>query len=263
MKTLKLILRPFAAISRTVVLVLVLVEAAVALLAWDASSGGMVPGPGQVAGRIWELVVGTEVTPSGGSLAENFVSSFWLTCKGMALSMAVALALAYMSVVPAFRPVAAFVTKSRYLTMTGLAFLFTQLTANAGQLKLTLLMFGIVPFFVTSLLNVIRDIPEEEYDLCATMRMGPWRTLWESVVMGRLDSVFDVLRQNFAISWMMITMVEGLAIGEGGLGAMIIKENKYLDLTSVFAVLAVIFAVGVIFDWLIHRCRWWLFPYTR
>jgi ABC-type nitrate/sulfonate/bicarbonate transport system permease component len=75
--------------------------------------------------------------------------------------------------------------------------------------------------------------------------------------------VFEVMRQNFAIAWMMITMVEGLSMSEGGLGTMLIKSNKYMDISTVFALLIVIFLVGLFFDWLLGRLRAWLFPYTR
>ena len=44
-----------------------------------------------------------------------------------------------------------------------------------------------------------------------------------------MDALFEVMRQNFAISWMMITMVEGYAMSEGGIGTMMIKSNKYLS----------------------------------
>jgi NitT/TauT family transport system permease protein len=155
------------------------------------------------------------------------------------------------------------VVRLRYLTLTGLIFLFTLITQNGSQLKIGLLIFGIVPFFVTSLLAIIKDIDRQEVELCRTLRMGPWRTMWEVVIVGRLDQVLEVMRQNFAIAWMMITMVEGLSMSEGGLGTMLIKSNKYIDLGTVFALLIVIFLVGLFFDWLLGRLRAWLFPYTR
>jgi ABC-type nitrate/sulfonate/bicarbonate transport system permease component len=60
----------------------------------------------------------------------------------------------------------------------------------------------------------------------------------------------------------MITMVEGLNMSEGGIGAMLIKYNKYNDLTNVLALQVVIFTIGLCFDYLLGSLRQWLFPYT-
>jgi len=181
----------------------------------------------------------------------------------MSYSILIALVICYLSLIPFFNPLAKFVIKCRYLTLTGLIFLFTLLTSNGHNLKMGLLIFGIVPFFVTSFLSIIDSINEQEYELCKTLRMNNWQTLLEVVIIGKLDMVFEVMRQNFAIAWMMITMVEGLSMSEGGLGTMLIKSNKYIDLGSVFAILLIIFAIGVFFDYLLKNLRMWLFPYTK
>ena len=93
--------------------------------------------------------------------------------------------------------------------------------------------------------------------------MNNWQTLLEVVIIGRLDQVFEVMRQNFAIAWMMITMVEGLSMSEGGLGTMLIKSNKYIDLSTVFGILVIIFGLGILFDYLLKNMRYWLFPYAK
>ena len=181
----------------------------------------------------------------------------------MGISIIIALVVCYLSLIPFFNPIAKFIIKCRYLTLTGLIFLFTLLTSNGSNLKLSLLIFGIVPFFVTSLLSIIDSINEQEYELCKTLRMNNWQTLLEVIIIGRLDQVIEVMRQNFAIAWMMITMVEGLSMSEGGLGTMLIKSNKYIDLGTVFAVLIIIFIMGVFFDFTLAKIRSWFFPYTK
>ncbi len=93
--------------------------------------------------------------------------------------------------------------------------------------------------------------------------MSNWRALLEIVIIGRLDQVFEVMRQNIAIAWLMITFVEGYSMSEGGLGTMLIKANKYVDLAAVFAILLVIFALGIICYYLLGLMRNWLFPYTK
>lgn len=242
--------------GRTLTMVIV-AEVALALALWQLlGGGGLIPTPTQIFLAVIRIVT----MPS---FADNLFSSLGLTLTGMGVSIVFALLISYLSLIPAFTPVARFIVKCRYLTLTGLIFLFTLLTHDGHQLKLSLLIFGIVPFFVTSLLSIIESINAQEYDLCRTLRMNNWQTLFEVVIMGRLDQVFEVMRQNFAIAWMMITMVEGLSMSEGGLGTMLIKSNKYIDLSTVFGILVIIFAMGILFDYLLKNMRYWLFPYAK
>jgi NitT/TauT family transport system permease protein len=186
-----------------------------------------------------------------------------LTLKAMLYSIIITLLFSYLSVMPFFKSIALFIVKCRYLTLTGLIFIFTLLTQDGSQLKLSLLVFGIVPFFVTSFLSVIVHINKQEYELCKTLGYNRWETLYEVIIIGKADQVFEILRQNFAIAWLMITMVEGLSMSEGGIGSLLIKYNKYNDLTNVLALQLVIFIIGVGFDYLLGSLKRWLFPYTK
>lgn len=257
METLKQIVSPLTQLKGRTSMAIIVIEVALALGLWQVFGGdGLIPTPSMIMAAVVRIVT----LPSFG---DDLLSSLGLTLSGMGISIGVALMVSYLSLIPVFTPVARFVVKCRYLTLTGLIFLFTLLTQDGHQLKLSLLIFGIVPFFVTSLLSIIESINAQEYDLCKTLRMNNWRTLLEVVIVGRLDQVFEVMRQNFAIAWMMITMVEGLSMSEGGLGTLLIKSNKYIDLATVFGILVIIFALGILFDYLLKNIRLWLFPYTK
>jgi ABC-type nitrate/sulfonate/bicarbonate transport system permease component len=257
MDFLKQILTPLTRVKGRTSIILIVIEVFVALLLWEIfGSNGLIPTPLKIFNSVMAIV-------TTNYFIDNFFSSLSLTMTGMGVSIAIALIVSYLSLIPLFAPVAKFIVKCRYLTLTGLIFLFTLLTQDGHQLKLSLLIFGIVPFFTTSLLSIIDSINVQEYELCKTLRMNNWRTLLEVVIIGRLDQVFEVMRQNFAIAWMMITMVEGLSMSDGGLGTMLIKSNKYIDLSTVFAILVIIFGIGIFFDYLLKNMRWWLFPYTK
>jgi ABC-type nitrate/sulfonate/bicarbonate transport system permease component len=257
MELLKKIFSPLTQIKGRTSIALIVIEALAALLLWEIfGQNGLIPTPTKiVAGAIRVMLLP--------SFIDDLFSSLGLTLTGMGISIAITLVVGYLSVIPFFQPVARFIVKCRYLTLTGLIFLFTLLTQDGHQLKLSLLIFGIVPFFLTSMLSIIESINEQEYELCKTLRMSNWQTLLEVVVIGRLDQVFEVMRQNFAIAWMMITMVEGLSMSEGGLGTLLIKSNKYIDLNTVFGILVVIFSLGVLSDYLLKQLRFWFFPYTK
>src|ERR1700722_12406050 len=196
-------------------------------------------------------------------LIDNLLVSLLLTVKAMFYSVLITLVFSYLSVVPFFASVAKLLVRLRYLTLTGLIFIFTLLTRDGGALKLWLLVFGIVPFFTTSFLSVLVRIPNQEFELCQTLGYNRWQTLYEVIVVGKADQVFEIVRQNFAIAWMMITMVEGLSMSEGGIGVLLIKYNKYNDLTHVLALQGVIFGIGLLLDYLLGSMRHWLFPYTK
>ena len=257
MKFLKKLFTPLTPIDNKTSTMLIFINCLIAILLWQLlAGGGLIPTPLKV------FDAGIKILESG-SFYENLTSSLTLTMKGMGYSIIIALFICYLSTIPFFKPITGFIIKCRYLTLTGLIFLFTLLTRDGHTLKLSLLMFGIIPFFSKSFNDIIESINTQEYELCATLRMNKWKTLLEVIIIGRLDQIFVVLAQNFAIAWMMITMVEGLCYDDGGLGVMIIKFNKYLDLSSVFSLLFIILSIGIYSDFIIRNLRAWLFPYLQ
>jgi ABC-type nitrate/sulfonate/bicarbonate transport system permease component len=256
MELLKKIFRPLSHVSRKTFFTLVCVETVVALVIWQLSCNALIPTPTRVLSSFIKLI-------NSKTFLDNFFSSMGMIFEGMGISIIIALLVSYLSVIPFFKPIAQFIVKCRYLTLSGLVFLFTLLTSDGHSLKISLLIFGIVPFFVTSLLSILNSINIQEFELCETLRMSNWATMLEVIIIGRLDQVFEVMRQNFAIAWMMITMVEGLNMSEGGLGSMMIKSSKYIDLGTVFSLLLVILLIGILFDVLLGQLRFWLFPYAK
>ena len=248
--------KPFERINRTTVIMLVAIQVIVLLSMWQAAPAGLIPSPLRIGEALGGLLTSS-------LLWDNVLVSLLLTLKALLYSVLITLVFSYLSVVPFFRPLAHFIVKCRYLTLTGLIFIFTLLTRDGSQLKLSLLVFGIVPFFTTSFLSVIMQTNAQEFELCQTLGYGRWQSLYEVIVVGKADQVFEVVRQNFAIAWMMITMVEGLSMSEGGVGTLLIKYNKYNDLVHVIALQAVIFGLGLFFDHLLGRLRHWFFPYTK
>ena len=177
------------------------------------------------------------------------------------ITTVVSLLLAYASVVPVIRPVVAGVAKLRFLGLTGLVFPFTLMTGGGYGLKVALLVFGMSTFFVTAMERIVADIPRARFEHMKVLGAGELRTVWEVVVRGTLEQALDVTRQNVAMGWSMITMVEGISRAEGGLGAMLLNENKHFLLPEVYAILLVILVVGLAIDFamgLLERvvCPW-------
>ncbi|HEY0990309.1 MAG TPA: ABC transporter permease subunit [Kofleriaceae bacterium] len=230
-------------------------SAAVFAVAWQLAAGAL-PGPREVAAalaRLW--------TEHG--LFDALSTSFLLNAEAIAWSAAISLALAYVTVIPAVRPAIAAVSKLRFTGLVGWAFVFTLWAHDGHQLKLWMLVFGMAPFFVTAMAAVIAELPGERFDHARTLGMTEWRVVWEVVVLGTADRALEALRQSAAMGWMMLTMVEGVVRSEGGLGAMMLNENKHLQLDAVFALIFVVLLVGVAQDWALAWLRRTACPYAE
>jgi NitT/TauT family transport system permease protein len=123
------------------------------------------------------------------------------------------------------------------------------MTGGGYALKVALLTFGMTTFFVTSMAQVVIEIPTVELDYMRVLGANELRIVWEVVVRGTLDKALEILRQIAAMGWAMITMVEGLSRAEGGVGAMMLNENKHFRLAEVYAILLVILVCGLLMDY--------------
>jgi NitT/TauT family transport system permease protein len=196
-------------------------------------------------------------------LGREMITSFSLNLRALAISSAIALGLGYLTVIPVFRPITAALSKGRFLSLAGFTFIFTLMVGGGAPLKTSLMVLGISVFYITSMASVIAAIPKAEFDHARTLRMSEWRVVWEVVVLGTMDKALEVLRQNAAIGWMMLTMVEGIARSEGGVGAMLLNQQKYFRLPEVFAIQIAILLVGLGQDWFIGFVRNLLCPYAN
>lgn len=235
--------------------VLIAIQVAVLLGLWFASPFKVLPYPQEVIASISDLYMNR-------GLGREVLTSFTLNLQALAISTVIALGLAYLTVIPFFRPLVLALSKGRFLSLTGFSAVFTLMVGGGQTLKLTLLVIGITVFYVTSMAAVIAEIPKEAYDHARTLRMSEWRTVWEVVILGTADRALEVLRQNAAIGWMMLTMVEGISRSEGGVGALLLNQYKYFRLADVFAIQIVILLVGLLQDYGIEGTRRLLCPYA-
>lgn len=195
-------------------------------------------------------------------LFQELFTSLTTNLQAIGLSCLITLPLSYLTVVPAARPFVRALSKMRFLGMTGLVVLFTLTFGGGHGLKLALLTFGMGVFLVTSLYDIVETIPREEFDHARTLRMGPWTSVIEVVILGHMDAVLDTVRQNAAMGWVMLSMVEGLVRFEGGLGAMMLAEDKHIKLDAVFAIQLLVLFVGIGQDYLLALFKRWFCPYA-
>lgn len=231
---------PNKSAKHTTIKMIIAVQVAVFFLIWAFSPFVFLPSIGDTWGAF--------VEQWNQGLPGELITSFISNLQAIAIASLISLGLAYGTVLGGFRPIVTFLSKLRFLSMVGLSFFFTVATKTQHELKISLLVFSISVFFVTGMADVIESIPKEQYDLARTLRMGPWRVVWEVVVLGQFDKAFDVLRQNAAIGWMMLTMIESMVRSEGGIGAMLTTANKHFYLNAVFAIQITILLLGLLQD---------------
>jgi NitT/TauT family transport system permease protein len=196
-------------------------------------------------------------------MSQDMFVTLKLLFHALFLTVVISLVLSYATVIPFMRPLVEGVSKLRFLGLTGLVIPFTLITGGGYTLKVYLLTFGMTTYFVTAMAQVVIDIPRENFDHLRALGAGELRTLWEVVILGTLDKAFDVLRQNFAMGWTMITMVEGISRAEGGLGALMLNQNKHFKLDAVFAILFLILIVGLVLDYAVGVLTRVVCPYAN
>jgi ABC-type nitrate/sulfonate/bicarbonate transport system permease component len=224
---------------------------------WIISSLGskhLFPTPGQV----WE---GFQSLYKEG-LVVHIASSLGLCLKAALISLVISLIIAYLSPIPFLKPVAVFLSRIRYLPLTGITFYLSILVSGARTMQVWVLVVFMSLYFITSLLAVLKDIPEDEIDHARSLKCSRWEILWEVVIKGRLDYVIDVLRQNLAIIWMMLVTVESILVAAGGLGVLIKNSDKFANHGRIVALQIIILLIGLMLDWILQTTRKGLFRYS-
>jgi NitT/TauT family transport system permease protein len=248
------VLSPLKVVNKRTFLMLMLGTVAVLASAWVFSPSPLLPNPSEVWSCFkdqWEAGLGTQL-----------IISYTLNLQAILWSIVISLGLSYLSVVPIFKPLVMMSTYLRFLSMAGLSVAFAVAIANPHTVKVAMLTFSISVWFITSMLDVIKDIPQEQYDLARTLRMGKWRVVWEVVVLGQADRVFDVLRQVAAMGWMMLTMVESIVFAEGGVGTVLQTMQKHARFGDIMAIQICILLLGAGQDYAIGVTKNLLCPYA-
>ena len=135
------------------------------------------------------------------------------------------------------------------------------MSGDAHTLRVSIFTFGMGVYMVTGLLADLAATSRDQVDHCRTLGMRHWRITAEVVLLGKADVILDLMRQNAAIGWTLLTLVEGLTRSAGGVGAMLLNQNRYFLLAGVFAIQATILVVGLAQDALLSllkdtACPW-------
>lgn len=249
------LLEPNRSVSRSFSWACGAVWSFVFMLAWAIAPASVLPTPFEVLSAFRALVVEQ-------GLIANVCSSLYTSLLALAWTTVISAGFCYLAVLPVVRPLAPLLSKLRFWGFAGVSVAFTLWLHGGRELKVALLVFGMSGFFIASLLDELRAIPSERYDYARSLGMGEWRVVWDVVILGTSDKLLDILRQNAAMGWMLLTLVEVLVRSEGGVGVLLANQSKHLELASIAALQTTIFGLGLLQDLALSGLKRLCFPWA-
>lgn len=251
------LITPFEKIAKSHRTLILVGWTVVLLLIWFLGTMGekhLFPSPSQVINGLLQLYSEGLVVHIFNSLALCFLSIF--------IAIVLSMFFAYTFPIPLMKPVSEFITKLRFLPFTGISFYITMVIHEARNMQIWIMVIFLTTFLTTSLISVVSSIPQEEFDHAKTLKCSRWEVLWQVIILGRIDYVIDVIRQNLAITWMMLVTVESIVVASGGLGFLIKNSDKFMNHGRIIALQIIILLIGLFLDWAINFLRKALFRYS-
>lgn len=197
-----------------------------------------------------------------GGLGQAIASSLQVNIIAMVMSIAIAFPVAYLSRVPALVPVASGLAKMRFLSPAVFFMLLLFLVKSASWVKVWMLTLGTTFFLTTTMVSLVQSIPEAEFDDAKLLHMSAWTATWYVVVRGTFDRAFDAVRENAAMGWGMLMMVEGFVRSEGGVGVLLLNQERVMNLANVYAIAGAILLVGIAIDYVLANLKNLACPYA-
>jgi NitT/TauT family transport system permease protein len=228
---------------------------------WFLNSMGWLPNPIEVLPTPREIANALNDMHWNNALVLNLIASMKLNVYGILLATAISLPIAYLTVLPAFRPLTMGVAVARYLPIAGFTIIFMILFGVGFGLKLALLTAGMSFFLVTSLISVVQAIPRSAYDHARVLGYNDWQLFRAVVARGTAHNVLEIIGQNSAIGWGMIVFIEMIQRTEG-IGMLMSDFFKVFNLPKSYACLLIIGVVAFAQDYLFQLARRFLFPYS-
>ncbi len=195
-------------------------------------------------------------------LMVHLFNSLGLFLKATIYAIVISLTLVYLSPLPIIAPIANFVSKFRFLPLTGISYYLAILINDGRAIQVWILVIFMSTFLVTSLMSVMKGI-DEDINHARTLGCTRWEILSEVVIKGRFDYVIESIRQNLAIVWMSLVIVESILVSQGGLGFLIKNSDKFMDHGRIISLQSIILLTGLGLDYTLTKIRKLTFRYSN
>lgn len=239
---LKRLFTPFSFVDKRILTIVGIFQLSLLLLAWLF----LVPEK-SLFPKFGEVVAGWKQLWYNGFFYE-IMASLKLCLIATVISVIFSSIIAYSTTIPFFKPIGKFFTKLRYNPIQGFTLFLTQISGGGRNLQITLLVIFMSFYFIDSLMVMINAIPEEDIIRRKAQKMSTWKVLWKVVILDRLDYLFEIVRQNLSITFMMLVSVEAMNKAAGGMGAILNDTNRALNFPKIFAIQITILLVGILID---------------
>lgn len=253
---LKKLFTPFSYVDSRILTVVGIFQLMLLILAWVF----LIPEK-TLFPHLGEVIDGWKQMWNNGFFFE-IMASLKLAMIATVISVLVSAIIAYATTIPFFKPIGKFFTKLRYNPIQGFTLFLTQISGGGRNLQITLLVIFMSFYFIDSLIVMINAIPEEDIIRRKAQKMSNWKVLWKVVITDRLDYLFEIVRQNLSITFMMLVSVEAMNKAAGGMGAVLNDTNRALNFPKIFAIQITILIIGILIDsvlrWVINQ-----FPFNR
>jgi len=120
--------------------------------------------------------------------------------------------------------------------MAILAILF-MVFGTGTEAKVALIMFGIVPIIVATIVMSIEGIPREQLIKSATLNGNNLETIWYLIIPQMMPRLIKVIQANIGYAWVFIIAAESLA-GTDGLGYRIALFKRKMAMDSILPYVA-------------------------
>ena len=231
------------------------VWAAAAASVTDGSS--LMPSPAatwQALGRLWsEDILRVDLWAS---LQRVLIGYGVSVAIGMVLGIAIG---TFASIEAFFEPQIGFL---RYIPASALTPLFLLWLGIGESPKIWLIVVGTVFYNILMVADVARAVPRELLHASYTLGAGRITVLRRVILRHSLPGIIDVARINLAAAWLMLVVAELLAAQEG-LAYQIVRAQRFRAVDTMFALLIVFGAIGLVSDVFLRWLRNVSAPWAR
>ena len=215
----------------------------------------LLPPPTKVLSSLIDLFASTDYLHDIGTSLYRISASF-AAASLVALPLGILMG-SFAIVAAALNPL---VSAARYLPAPSFIPVLLMLLGATDAEKLALLFIGVVWFLITMIMDVTQSVPRELIDTARTLGAGRRQILSTVIIPASLPGIVTAMRQMLAVSWTYLVIAEIVA-ADGGIGAMMMRAQRYVHIDLVMAGIVTIGVLGVVSDMLVRAAHRLAFSY--
>jgi NitT/TauT family transport system permease protein len=191
-----------------------------------------------------------------GDLMADLSASLRRIAIGYGISIVIGVAFGVL--IGSFRSAAAFVEPQvallRYIPASALTPLFLLWLGIDEAPKIALIVVGTVFYNILMVADVARAVPKELVNASYTLGAGRLTILRRVLLPYSWPGIIDVARVNLAAAWLMLVVAELLA-AQQGLAFRVVRAQRFRQVDTMFALLIVFAAIGLVSDLALRALR--------